>query len=120
MTVANDVGALVYRRAHRTPSDGPGHQPQQDLGGADRRGPRLDPGVHRHRGDIHPWTPANAAVLGVVVAVVAPIGDLCESLFKRDLELKDMGTLPRVTAGCWTGSTRSCSRSRLPTTWFVP
>ena len=44
-------------------------------------------------GDIHPWTPANAALLGVVVAVVAPIGDLCESLLKRDLRLKDMGTL---------------------------
>jgi CDP-diglyceride synthetase len=44
-------------------------------------------------GAIHPWTPANAALLGVVVAVVAPIGDLCESLLKRDLRLKDMGTL---------------------------
>ena len=32
-------------------------------------------------------------LLGVVVAVVAPIGDLCESLLKRDLRLKDMGTL---------------------------
>ena len=44
-------------------------------------------------GSIHPWTPADAALLGVVVAVVAPLGDLCESLFKRDLRLKDMGTL---------------------------
>jgi phosphatidate cytidylyltransferase len=44
-------------------------------------------------GAIHPWSPANAALLGVVVAVVAPIGDLCESLLKRDLRLKEMGTL---------------------------
>ncbi len=44
-------------------------------------------------GEIHPWTAANAALLGVVVAVVAPLGDLCESLLKRDLRLKDMGTL---------------------------
>jgi CDP-diglyceride synthetase len=44
-------------------------------------------------GSIHPWSPSNAALLGVVVAVVAPIGDLCESLLKRDLRLKDMGTL---------------------------
>jgi CDP-diglyceride synthetase len=44
-------------------------------------------------GHVHPWTPAKAAVLGVVVAVVAPLGDLCESLVKRDLGLKDMGSL---------------------------
>jgi phosphatidate cytidylyltransferase len=44
-------------------------------------------------GAIHPWTPATAALLGLVVVVVAPIGDLCESLLKRDLRLKDMGTL---------------------------
>ena len=44
-------------------------------------------------GNIHPWSASNAALLGVVVAVVAPIGDLCESLLKRDLRLKDMGTL---------------------------
>jgi phosphatidate cytidylyltransferase len=44
-------------------------------------------------GHVHPWTPGKAAILGVVVAVVAPIGDLCESLVKRDLGLKDMGSL---------------------------
>lgn len=42
---------------------------------------------------IHPWTYAHAAVLGIVVAVVAPIGDLVESLIKRDLNLKDMGSI---------------------------
>ena len=44
-------------------------------------------------GSIHPWSASNAALLGVVVAVVAPIGDLCESLLKRDLGLKDMGSM---------------------------
>ncbi|HEY6624704.1 MAG TPA: phosphatidate cytidylyltransferase [Acidimicrobiales bacterium] len=44
-------------------------------------------------GAIHPWTPAKAAVLGLMVAVVAPIGDLAESMLKRDLHIKDMGTL---------------------------
>ncbi len=44
-------------------------------------------------GSIHPWSASNAALLGVVVAVVAPLGDLCESLLKRDLGLKDMGRL---------------------------
>lgn len=32
-------------------------------------------------------------VLGVAVAVAATLGDLCESLIKRDLGVKDMGTL---------------------------
>ncbi len=33
-----------------------------------------------------------ALLLGIVVAIVAPLGDLAESLFKRDLGLKDMGS----------------------------
>jgi phosphatidate cytidylyltransferase len=44
-------------------------------------------------GQVHPWTPGKAIILGVVVAIVAPIGDLCESLIKRDLKLKDMGSI---------------------------
>jgi phosphatidate cytidylyltransferase len=31
--------------------------------------------------------------LGLVVAILAPIGDLCESMIKRDLGVKDLGTL---------------------------
>lgn len=42
---------------------------------------------------IHPWNLGRAIALGVVVAVLAPLGDLCESMFKRDLGLKDMGTI---------------------------
>ncbi|MCL4445653.1 MAG: phosphatidate cytidylyltransferase [Actinobacteria bacterium] len=42
---------------------------------------------------IHPWTVTASVALGVVVAIVAPIGDLCESLVKRHLGLKDMGRL---------------------------
>jgi phosphatidate cytidylyltransferase len=44
-------------------------------------------------GAVHPWTPAKAAVLGIVAAVVAPLGDLAESMVKRDLGLKDMGSM---------------------------
>jgi len=44
-------------------------------------------------GRVHPWTPGKAAVLGVVIAVLAPVGDLCESLVKRDLGVKDLGSL---------------------------
>jgi phosphatidate cytidylyltransferase len=31
--------------------------------------------------------------LGLVVALVAPLGDLAESLVKRDLGIKDMGSI---------------------------
>jgi phosphatidate cytidylyltransferase len=32
-------------------------------------------------------------LLGVVVAIAAPIGDLCQSVIKRDLGVKDMGSI---------------------------
>jgi len=35
----------------------------------------------------------HAIVLGVVLAVAAPLGDLFESLLKRDMDVKDTGTL---------------------------
>jgi phosphatidate cytidylyltransferase len=38
-------------------------------------------------------TVEQAAILGTVVAFVAPLGDLFESLLKRDLGVKDMGSL---------------------------
>ncbi len=40
-----------------------------------------------------PGTLGSAFVLGIVVALAAPLGDLCESMVKRDLGLKDMGTI---------------------------
>ena len=43
---------------------------------------------------LHPWADfASGAKLGLVVAVVAPLGDLCQSMVKRDLGIKDMGTI---------------------------
>jgi len=42
---------------------------------------------------IHPWTISKAAIYGVVVAVVAPLGDLSQSMIKRHLGIKDMGRL---------------------------
>jgi CDP-diglyceride synthetase len=44
-------------------------------------------------GGISPWGRFSALALGVVVAVLAPLGDLCESLLKRDLGVKDLGGL---------------------------
>jgi phosphatidate cytidylyltransferase len=45
---------------------------------------------------LHPWADhgvSGGLLLGLVVALLAPIGDLCESMFKRDLGLKDLGTI---------------------------
>ena len=32
-------------------------------------------------------------LVGLAIAIAAPLGDLCESLIKRDLGVKDMGTI---------------------------
>jgi phosphatidate cytidylyltransferase len=42
-----------------------------------------------------PWNGkiSHGLALGVIVAIVAPIGDLCESMIKRDLGLKDLGSI---------------------------
>lgn len=45
-------------------------------------------------GRIHPFNSfGHVLVLGLVIAVVAPLGDLCESRLKRDLGIKDMGSI---------------------------
>jgi phosphatidate cytidylyltransferase len=40
-----------------------------------------------------PWSVAQAAILGAAISVAAPLGDLVESAIKRDLDIKDMGTI---------------------------
>jgi phosphatidate cytidylyltransferase len=43
---------------------------------------------------IAPWDGVrDAFVLGVAAAIAAPLGDLCESMIKRDLGVKDMGSI---------------------------
>jgi CDP-diglyceride synthetase len=44
-------------------------------------------------GAITPWDRLSALALAAVVAVLAPLGDLCESMLKRDLGVKDLGGL---------------------------
>ena len=40
-----------------------------------------------------PFGTVDAVLVAVAAAVVAPIGDLAESLMKRDLGIKDMGSI---------------------------
>ena len=42
---------------------------------------------------IHPWHVGTAFLLGLIVTVVAPCGDLVESIVEPDLGVKDMGSL---------------------------
>lgn len=42
---------------------------------------------------IEPFDASRAVGLALVIALVAPLGDLVESSFKRDLGVKDMGTI---------------------------
>jgi len=92
-TVANDVGALVIGgwigRHALAPVVSP-HKTWEGLLGGAVFSVVISAALV---GDIHPWTPTHAAILGLVVAVVAPIGDLCESLLKRDFRIKDMGSI---------------------------
>ena len=43
--------------------------------------------------DGSPFGFSDALIVGIVVAFIAPIGDLAESLMKRDLRIKDMGSI---------------------------
>ena len=47
----------------------------------------------------HPWTSGHAFWLAAVISVAAPLGDLCESMIKRDLGVKDLGTFLRGHGG---------------------
>jgi len=42
---------------------------------------------------IHPWDFWSAILLALVASIVGPVGDLCESMIKRDLNLKDMSSV---------------------------
>jgi phosphatidate cytidylyltransferase len=42
---------------------------------------------------MHPWSESNALLIGFVVALATVIGDLIESMIKRDLKIKDMGSV---------------------------
>jgi CDP-diglyceride synthetase len=93
VTVADDVGSLLVGAAmgrHQlAPSISPNKSWEGLIGGAVAAILVSVIVVHF----IHPWTLGKAALYGVVVAIVAPLGDLSQSMIKRHLGLKDMGRL---------------------------
>lgn len=92
-TVAYDVGGLfIGSRSGRTPlapEISPNKTWEGVVGGA---GVALGVSL-LITARIHPWDFGSAFALGLVVAFMAPLGDLSQSLIKRDLGIKDMGTL---------------------------
>lgn len=93
IVVANDVGAyLVGSRFGRHPlaeSISPGKTIEGFVGGA-----VLSVAVALGAvSQVFPMTMTRAAILGAVVALIAPCGDLLESRVKRDLGVKDMSNL---------------------------
>jgi phosphatidate cytidylyltransferase len=91
--VSYDVGGYAFGSwvgAHRlAPSISPSKTVEGLVGGC-FAAVALSVGIVSH---IHPWTVPRALALGLVVAVFAPLGDLAESMVKRDIGVKDMGTL---------------------------
>ena len=78
------------RRAVRQAPDGAGHLAEEVVGGLRRlrrrlRRRRLPLVVYLLDGDW--WV---GVVLGLIAVVMATLGDLCESVMKRDLGIKDM------------------------------
>lgn len=92
VTVAHDVvGLFVGSRMGRSPlsAASPGKTMEGTIGGvAAAIVMGLLVGVL-----LSPWDPATGLMLGVVAAVMAPLGDLAESVLKRDLGVKDMGAI---------------------------
>ncbi len=94
--VANDVGAYVtgqqFGHSQLAPTISPGKTIEGTIGGA-VASVVLSWLVLVVALGLTPWDTGSAIALGLVVAVAAPLGDLCESMLKRDLGVKDMGSV---------------------------
>jgi phosphatidate cytidylyltransferase len=93
LVVANDIGAYLvgsrFGRRHLAAKISPGKTVEGLLGGTLLSLAVAGALVAR----VHPLTLGVALLLGVVVSVLAPCGDLLESKMKRDLGVKDMSNL---------------------------
>jgi phosphatidate cytidylyltransferase len=99
--VVNDIGALfVGSAAGRTPLRGwisPNKSVEGFIGGALLT--IITMVVVGIVGTSHTWSNPNLVLLGVVIAIMAPLGDLTESMFKRNLDVKDFGSIVKGHGG---------------------
>jgi phosphatidate cytidylyltransferase len=94
-TVAHDVGGLFIGKAmgHRPLSSASPNKTVEGLLGG-MACAFLVPVILVGMLDMGPWAGFGAGLLlGIGAAVAAPLGDLCQSVLKRDLGVKDMGSL---------------------------
>jgi phosphatidate cytidylyltransferase len=95
-TVASDVGAFFVgsRMGSRplAPEISPNKTVEGLIGGA-IAAVLVSVLILKYLPGVYPWDGGKAIWLGIVVAIVAPMGDLFESMIKRDLGIKDMGNL---------------------------
>jgi phosphatidate cytidylyltransferase len=93
LTVAHDVGSFAighrFGRHPIAPKVSPG-KTREGLVGGSVLTMVVAVALVAH---IHPFTLSSAIALGILVCVFAPLGDLFESVAKRDLGLKDMGKI---------------------------
>ena len=99
--VVNDIGALfVGSAAGRTPLRGwisPNKSVEGFFGGAFLTIVAMV--VIGITGYSNNWNNPNLIVLGIVIAIMAPLGDLTESMFKRNLDIKDFGSIVKGHGG---------------------
>jgi phosphatidate cytidylyltransferase len=99
--VVNDIGALVIgSAAGKTPLRGwisPNKSVEGFIGGAFFTiVAMVIVGITKKSDN---WSSPNLIFLGVVIALVAPLGDLTESMFKRNLDIKDFGSIVKGHGG---------------------
>jgi phosphatidate cytidylyltransferase len=93
-TVAYDVGGLFIGKAmgHRALSSASPNKTVEGLVGG--MGCALLATIFLVVAGLGPWDGVGGALaLGLSAACAAPLGDLCQSVLKRDLGVKDMGSL---------------------------
>ena len=99
--VANDIGALVVgSAAGKTPLRGwisPNKSVEGFIGGAFFTIVAMV--VIGIADKSTNWNSPNLIFLGLVIAIMAPMGDLTESMFKRNLDIKDFGSIVKGHGG---------------------